>query len=123
MTSIGSIHFVVDADRYQRLCRENMPKPKKIYAVARGKNGEGIYHSWPDCQEQVKGHKGARYKGFATREECEDFIRENRLQIVGTSIRNPIAVTENPIETGTVPYCRNHTVLNLILNVNFALLR
>ena len=110
MTSIGSIHFVGDADRYQRLCRENMPKPKKFYAVARGKNGEGIYHSWPDCQEQVKGHKGARYKGFATREECEDFIRENRLQIVGTSIRNPIAVTENPIETGTVPYCRNHTV-------------
>ena len=85
-----------------------MPKAKKIYAVARGKNGEGIYHSWPECQEQVKGHKGARYKGFATREECEDFIRENRLQIVGTSIRNPITVTNNSIETGTVPYYADH---------------
>ena len=88
-----------------------MPKPKKLYAVARGKTGEGIYHSWPECQEQVKGHKGARYKGFATREECEDFIRENRLQdlqIVGTQIRNPIEITDSSIKTGTVPYYRDH---------------
>ena len=88
-----------------------MPKAKKIYAVARGKNGEGIYHSWPECQEQVKGHKGARYKGFATREECEDFIRENRLQdlqIVGTQIRNPIEMTDSSVEAGTVPNCTDH---------------
>ena len=84
-----------------------MPKAKNLYAVARGKNGEGIYHSWPECEEQVKGHKGARYKGFATREECEDFIRENRLQdlqIVGTQIRSPIEMTNSSIETGNVPY-------------------
>ena len=61
-----------------------------------------ISHSWPECEEQVKGHKGARYKGFATRKECEDFLKENRLQIVGTSILNPINVTDGSIETGTV---------------------
>ena len=86
-----------------------MPKSKNFYAVARGKNGEGIYYSWPECQEQVKGHKGARYKGFATREECVDFIEENRFQIDGTSIRNPITVTDGCIEIGTVPYCTVHT--------------
>jgi viroplasmin and RNaseH domain-containing protein len=30
----------------------------KVYAVRVG-NKPGLYHSWSDCQEQVKGFKGA----------------------------------------------------------------
>ena len=52
-------------------------KTKKLYAVARGKNGPAIYETWPECQKQTNGHSDARYKSFATREECVDFIRKN----------------------------------------------
>ena len=82
-------------------------KAKNFYAVARGKSGEGIYRTWAECQEQVIGHKGARYKGFGTREECIDFIRENRhedLQIIGTQIRSPIISTGHFTEQGKLTY-------------------
>ena len=52
-------------------------KTKKLYAVARGKNGPAIYDTWPECQKQTNGHQNARYKSFVTREECVDFIRKN----------------------------------------------
>ena len=31
----------------------------------------GIYDSWEDCEAQVKGVQGAKYKGFASRPEAE----------------------------------------------------
>lgn len=46
-----------------------MPK-NKFYVVWIGKQ-PGIYTSWSDCQKQVEGHEGARYKGFPTRELAE----------------------------------------------------
>lgn len=50
-----------------------MGKSKKIYAV---KNGYkvGIFDTWKDCEESVKGFKGAEYKAFALREEAELYL-------------------------------------------------
>ena len=47
-----------------------MSKKKKFYVVWSGLN-PGIYHSWDDCQAQIKGVKGAVYKSFDTKEEAE----------------------------------------------------
>ena len=47
-----------------------MAKGKKFYVVWRGLN-PGIYHSWDDCQAQIKGVKGAVYKSFDSKEEAE----------------------------------------------------
>ena len=47
-----------------------MSKKKKFYVVWSGLN-PGIYHSWDDCQAQIKGVKGAAYKSFDSREEAE----------------------------------------------------
>lgn len=44
---------------------------KKIYAVRRGRE-TGIYREWPETQRQVKGFKGAEYRGFAYMTERED---------------------------------------------------
>ena len=41
----------------------------KHYAVWAGHN-PGVYDSWADCLAQVKGYKGAIYKGFDTRDEA-----------------------------------------------------
>ncbi len=43
---------------------------KKFYVVWNGLN-PGIYHSWGDCQAQIKGVKGAVYKSFDSKEEAE----------------------------------------------------
>ena len=53
---------------------------KKYYAVAVGRR-PGIYTQWfgdAGAQSQVLGYQGALYKGFSTREEARDFIRDRR---------------------------------------------
>lgn len=46
---------------------------KKYYAVRVGKI-PGIYSTWNECQEQVKGFSGAEYKSFATLNEAEQYV-------------------------------------------------
>jgi ribonuclease HI len=43
---------------------------KKYYVVWDGVN-PGIYTSWTDCQLQIKGYKGAKYKSFDTEEDAQ----------------------------------------------------
>uniref|UniRef100_A0A6C0DRI2 ribonuclease H n=1 Tax=viral metagenome TaxID=1070528 RepID=A0A6C0DRI2_9ZZZZ len=47
------------------------------YAVAIGRN-IGIFLSWPECNDSVKGYKGAIYKKFKTKLEAEEFIEKNK---------------------------------------------
>jgi ribonuclease HI len=54
-----------------------MAKPKKIYAVAKGLK-PGIYQKWfgaDGAEEQVRGVQGARYKGFFSLKEAEEWIQ------------------------------------------------
>lgn len=44
---------------------------KKYYVVWQG-NTPGIYDSWTECQLQIKGYPGARYKAFKTKVEAEE---------------------------------------------------
>ncbi len=48
---------------HQQEMRYFMAKPS-IYAVARGR-ACGLFTSWQECEKQIKGYPGARYKGFA----------------------------------------------------------
>ena len=52
-----------------------MAKKSKFYGVARGAEGAKIYNSWEQCELNVKGFKGARYKSFKTKEEASDWIQ------------------------------------------------
>ena len=59
---------------------------QKFYAVKVGKT-PGIYNSWSDCEKEVKGFNGAKFKSFATRNEAlswldgKDFSTEtNRIE-------------------------------------------
>lgn len=51
---------------------------KKFYAVKVGKK-PGIYQSWGECYEQVKGFSRAKYKGFATIEEAREYLTPKRM--------------------------------------------
>ncbi|GMA98582.1 ribonuclease H family protein [Pelosinus sp. IPA-1] len=46
---------------------------KKVYAVRKGRQA-GLFYSWPQCQEQIKGYSGAEYKSFKTEEEANAYL-------------------------------------------------
>ena len=48
-----------------------------FYAVAQGKKC-GIYDSWIECQENVKGFKGAKFKKFNNENDAKLFIENNQ---------------------------------------------
>lgn len=50
-----------------------MAPKTKFYAVQIGSK-PGIYNTWEECEKQVKGFFGAKYKSFQTRKEAEYFI-------------------------------------------------
>lgn len=45
----------------------------KFYAVREGRE-TGVFTNWTDCQKQVTGFKGAKFKSFATEEEAWNFV-------------------------------------------------
>lgn len=49
---------------------------KFYYAVKNGRN-PGIYNSWVECENEVKGFKEARYKKFKTYEDAMNFIESD----------------------------------------------
>ena len=53
---------------------------KKFYAVKNGRK-KGIFNTWAECQEQVKGFKGAKFKSFSSLEEAENFIKDDTTEI------------------------------------------
>ena len=65
-----------------------MAKGKKFYVVWSGLN-PGIYHSWDDCQAQIKGVKGAVYKSFDSKEEAERAYASPAYEYVKKTHPNP----------------------------------
>jgi ribonuclease HI len=50
-------------------------KPEKWYAVRVGRN-PGIYRTWLEASGQVIGFEGAKYKGFTSQHEAEQFMNQ-----------------------------------------------
>jgi len=51
---------------------------KKYYAVKAGRK-IGIYDTWKECEEQIKGFSNAQYKSFLRIEEAKNFLTDNKL--------------------------------------------
>lgn len=69
-----------------------MSKKKKFYVVWSGKK-PGIYTSWNDCQKQIKGVEGAKFKGFLTKEIAEQAFH-NQDKFYGKSIHESVLTKE-----------------------------
>lgn len=48
---------------------------KYFYAVKKGKN-PGVYLTWEECNNQVKGYKNAIFKKFSTEKEAYNFLED-----------------------------------------------
>lgn len=78
---------------------------KRFYVVWNG-IAPGIYKSWDECQEQIKGVKQALYKSFDTLEEAEraysssprDYIGQGKKESITTTPDNyPAEIIKNAI--------------------------
>jgi ribonuclease HI len=58
-------------------------KKQKYYVVWDG-NNPGIYDSWAECQLQIKGYPGAKYKSFKTKAEATQAFRDGFGSHIGT---------------------------------------
>lgn len=58
----------------------------KFYAVRKGRK-PGIYNTWPECNEQVKGYKGAEYKSFTDEYDAVDYVNKEKENITPEDIR------------------------------------
>ena len=58
---------------------------QKFYVVWKGQK-PGIYTTWDECQKQIKGVEGARYKSFKTRSLAEEAFRGHSEDYIGKEI-------------------------------------
>lgn len=57
-------------------------KKEKYYVVWAGVN-PGIYTDWTECQLQIKGYDGAKFKSFESREEAEKAFASSPYAYIG----------------------------------------
>lgn len=73
----------------------------KFYVVWNGRK-TGIFTTWSECEKQVKGYPGARFKSFSTKEEAEaaykgeEVRRSNDDEIDWNSISVDVGTHGNP---------------------------
>jgi ribonuclease HI len=80
-----------------------MGKPKKYYAVARGRN-PGIFTAWfgpGGAEAQIRRYPGARYKGFPSLAEAREWMENQRL--AAASSKKEKAKKEQPGKALDIP--------------------
>jgi len=71
---------------------------KKFYAVKVGKT-PGIYGTWSEAEEQVKGFPGAVYKSFSTEEDAIRYISCEDIKEI-KSVSDETSAINKKIRTG-----------------------
>eukprot|EP00250_Pteridium_aquilinum_P015388 c22554_g1_i8 orf=691-1824(-) len=65
-----------------------MPKRKASFYGVRVGNQPGVYDDWELCKIQVLGFPGSQYKGFPTRAEAENYVKDCLTGSQNTAIAN-----------------------------------
>ena len=77
LRAVNAIDVII---HYQKMAKE------KFYVVWEGVT-PGVYTSWTDCQLQIKGYEGAKYKSFDTREEAERALTSSPYAYIGKNAK------------------------------------
>lgn len=73
---------------------------KKYYAVKKG-SATGIFSSWEECKASVDGYPGAKYKGFGTLAEAEEYMNNTNGNEKGSTGKPKEKQTGKPTEKST----------------------
>ncbi|WP_461611932.1 ribonuclease H1 domain-containing protein [Cytobacillus kochii] len=92
----------------------------KFYAVRKGKK-TGVFETWKECEEQVKGFSGAQYKSFTDYESAEEYLNNSSHTTIDVLNKNVLKVyvdgsyskTKNAAGFGCV-FVDNNKVINTI---------
>ena len=84
---------------------------QKFYVVWEGVT-PGVYTSWTDCQLQIKGYEGAKYKSFDSREEAERALATSPYAYIGNNAKKK----SEKVSSETLPAC----VIDISLAVDAA---
>ena len=77
LRTVNAVDIII---HYQKMAKE------KFYVVWEGVT-PGVYASWTDCQLQIKGYEGAKYKSFDTREEAERALASSPYAYIGKNAK------------------------------------
>ena len=85
-----------------------MSKKKAAYYVVWSGKTPGIYDTWEDCEAQVKGVQGAKYKGFASRPEAEQAFASSPENYIirkpqSEQDKSPMSNVKSPISNPILP--------------------
>jgi ribonuclease HI len=75
----------------------------KYYVVWKGAK-PGIYSTWQECSDQIRGFPGALYKAFPTKEEAEKAQRQNPYSHIGSN-KKTITSPKKTVSTGIICDC------------------
>jgi len=85
-----------------------MSKSKSKYYVVWVGQKPGIYTTWGECQEQIKGYPKATYKSFKSKEAAEEAYKGSATEYIsvtkksGASIKPKINLSDFPIEKKSI---------------------
>ncbi len=80
----------------------------KYYAVLVGRK-TGIFYTWSECQQQVKGYPGAKFKSFSNRAEANDWLHGfSKTRIRKGTLKSETHVSSASIHFWTDGGSRNH---------------
>jgi len=75
----------------------------KVYAVRKGRK-TGLFYSWPECQEQIKGFSGAEYKSFAYEVDAVQYLSGAHKVVDAKCITHSYAFTDGSYNPSTHVY-------------------
>ena len=65
---------------------------KKVYAVRKGLQ-TGIFNSWDECQESIKGYSGAEFKGFSSEDDAVRWLRGEEIGGSNTTPKEKVVIS------------------------------
>ena len=101
LRAVNAIDIII---HYQKMAKE------KFYVVWEGVT-PGVYASWTDCQLQIKGYEGAKYKSFDTREEAERALASSPYAYIGKNAKKKTEAARTGSDT---PVSYTHLTLPTI---------
>lgn len=94
-----------------------MAEKRKFYVVWEGRE-PGIYDNWEDCQEQIDGYSGAKYKSFRSQEEAVAAYRgsgeEEETLLTHIALKNLEKISESKSESAFFTTPEQHSLFEPI---------
>lgn len=87
------VHLDPDVLRRFETRRKPTHEREVFFAVHTGR-APGIYHTWEECQAQVNGFSGARFKKFSSKKDAEAFLHDTPSEEQGTNTTGLVCLSE-----------------------------